>query len=1139
MAAMAPMAPMTASEMNLRTLTVGAPRTGAVRTWTRLLLLVFFPLLVLSSAAPTASAQVGKPGTTTVVPDQFLRRWDPVTVFFAAPTGPAAGGPEDAPARYVKLEPAQPGAFTWLDARTLQFRPAEPWPPLAAVTREGRGQELPPGDAAGRADREPAGERRRRPAAARGDRPHLSEPMRRGGAGAGARDRASSAARARRGRHAARCSRQDFEVKSVERASPGDAASYVLRLRQPIPLGRKVFVRFRLRSARRRGRGGERRCGRSRRSHGERAHLRDRRAVPRRALRLPPDAAAGGARAARATPSEQALACEEGDPAIVVEFNSPLESLRRGSGRSPARNFVRISPAVANLAFTLAGKRLEARGEFARETAYRLTLAPAPLRDQSGRTLDLAGTNELTLSFARPAPYLHWAPPRGSSSATGPKMVPVAGPRRRAARPAPAPDRPARPLVLAVPRASSRSRREPAAAGPGRAAAAVHAAPTRDLARRPRAADRRARLARRFGAGRPAAAPRRRAGPRSASISRRISPASPAPGRRAPTSSACAAWLEALATRNAPSAGRAQLDASAGDRPRAHHARGAGADGLRRDLARHRPAARRRGGAVEGSERRGTSRRRLGDALPRHDRRRRPARLGGARGHVRGRPCAARSGGSSSPRRRPAGARPRSRPPTASPTTAGRRPAEPGCSGRRRSSTGAASGRRAWRTSSSSGRSTGPAEPVHIKGVPAHSATRGISRPLTGDGMLVVEGPGDLVWRYPRDRRTTSGSFYWKFDEQDLPTGTYRVHFEFPRQRARTRAAPRASARRPTGCRSFEVRLDAPERAALDRAFDVDLTATYYAGGRVAARPVAWRVTQFPYEWTPKARTGFFFSSDARFSRDRPLRVDAGARAAATRPTRSGSAKLDAQPGGRADRPAAHLRRRGDGGRRRRPDGDRDALGRRPAAVRARPQGAALPRARDRRRTAAPAASWCVGPDDQPIAGQEVTVRLIQRQWHALSARQRLLRRRGPLRHRSGGREGLERQVDERRRRAQAIELELPEAGVYVVELEAHDRLGRAQTVAVDLFAGGGEPVAWAKPASRGLPGHPRQGEATSPATARGWCCRARSRAARRWPWSKRRTATATPGCRCAAARRRSSCRSKATGRRACRCTSC
>src|SRR5262249_55574054 len=49
----------------------------------------------------------------------------------ASDQGPAGGGPEDHPERFVTLSPAHPGAFTWLDARTLQFHPAEPWPPLS------------------------------------------------------------------------------------------------------------------------------------------------------------------------------------------------------------------------------------------------------------------------------------------------------------------------------------------------------------------------------------------------------------------------------------------------------------------------------------------------------------------------------------------------------------------------------------------------------------------------------------------------------------------------------------------------------------------------------------------------------------------------------------------------------------------------------------------------------------------------------------------------------------------------------------------------------------------------------------------------------------------------------------------------
>jgi hypothetical protein len=40
---------------------------------------------------------------------------------------------------------------------------------------------------------------------------------------------------------------------------------------------------------------------------------------------------------------------------------------------------------------------------------------------------------------------------------------------------------------------------------------------------------------------------------------------------------------------------------------------------------------------------------------------------------------------------------------------------------------------------------------------------------------------------------------------------------------------------------------------------------------------------------------------------------------------------------------------------------------------------------------------------------------------------------------------------------------------VYVVELEARDRLERSQVVSVDLYAGGEEPVAWQKPTAQGV----------------------------------------------------------------------
>src|SRR6185503_13154042 len=66
---------------------------------------------------------------------------------------------------------------------------------------------------------------------------------------------------------------------------------------------------------------------------------------------------------------------------------------------------------------------------------------------------------------------------------------------------------------------------------------------------------------------------------------------------------------------------------------------------------------------------------------------------------------------------------------------------------------------------------------------------------------------------------------------------------------------------------TFEVALHAPDQASLDRDFEVSLTASYYAGGKVGGQPVAWRVTQFPYAWTPSKREGFVYSTDERYSR--------------------------------------------------------------------------------------------------------------------------------------------------------------------------------------------------------------------------------------------------------------------------------
>ena len=134
---------------------------------------------------------------------------------------------------------------------------------------------------------------------------------------------------------------------------------------------------------------------------------------------------------------------------------------------------------------------------------------------------------------------------------------------------------------------------------------------------------------------------------------------------------------------------------------------------------------------------------------------------------------------------------------------------------------------------------------------------------MTGEGWLVVEGPGDLAWRYPVTL-TAAGSFYHKFTEKDLPTGIFTAHYED--QKRENRYGSVAFSVEAYRIPLFEVLLHGPDKASLDKPFEVALTATYYAGGRVAAQPVHWRVTQFPSSLAPKKREGFLYSSDARFS---------------------------------------------------------------------------------------------------------------------------------------------------------------------------------------------------------------------------------------------------------------------------------
>ncbi len=978
-------------------------------------------LLVLALGAGLAAAapptRPAKARGTTVVPDDFLRRWDPVTIFFDRDRGAAAGGPEDDPTRLVTLTPAHPGAYTWLDARTLQFKPAEPWPPLRRFTWAVKGGErvrlatlmAPP-----RAT-EPADGREGLDAveAVTLTFPEPLDPA----------DLAKAVTLELRplpgiGDEDARwLNLDDFEIKVMERQTRSAPATYVLALHQPIPLGTRVLVHFRL----------------SLDSTDESfSQVSFRTAEPFRAVGF-------GCRANRypITPQgsrytvDQAIRCRSDERAVVVDFSAEVDPAELDA--ILGRNLVRLSPSVANLTYEVAGKRLTVGGDFARETEYRVAIEPVTLHDRQRRPLDMHGASELYLYFPSEPAYLRWGAAEGLVERHGPQQFPVLGRGNEELDLRLHPVDPFDPSFWPFPEQPvvlDESLRPP---GPGeepepwtslgtlinpqqlaRQISALGSPPVSTLVDLPL---RREGGAARFGldlAG------------YLAEVRGEGRPGTYLAGLRRLGKSTERAWVRvqvsdlALTTVEEPDRVVFAVTSLKTGRPIPG--------------ARVRVRTRQEKPCFEGTT--GADGRLVWTVLPCKDQVRRIEVVSGDDVLTL------------DPRRAPDVYRDNhwaeSRETWLQWTQYDHDRRGPGAVVLAHLFTE----RPVYR----------PEEPVHVKGY-LRTREAGRLKPVTGDGFLVIDGPGDLEWRIPLTLGPR-GSFYHLFDEEKLPTGSYTARFE-PRHHPRPRSGTVTFRKEAYRLPRFEVQLHGPEHPTLDEAFEVELTATYYAGGQVSERPVRWRVTQFPYTWRPRARKGFYYSSDGRYSRTGRFE---------SRPAiekedvtdENGAAKLLLNP---ALEPTAQPRIYVV---------EATVVGADDQTVTATQQlvalppfllGLKVPRYLERAEAIEPEVI-VVGPGDELLEGQEVTVRLLHRQWHShLRA--------------SDFSDGVARYVtdvvdepvleEKLSSGAEPVKLRLPieEAGVYLVEIESRDRLGRIQVVAVDLYAGGEEPVGWAKPSTQ------------------------------------------------------------------------
>ncbi len=1044
-------------------------------------LLLTFLLLsvpVLAQDQDTGPA-VQQPAGTIIVPDKFLRRWDPVTVFFNHNIG-IPGQPEDAPAHLVTMSPPQPGAWTWLDGRTLQFRPAEPWPPLSQFVFTVQGQSvklsrlLDPTVSTAPANGTVNLEQMKTLTLV------FAEPLDVKKL-AGMLDIAISPLPGLDPAQAQHLTPADFDIKTMERAARGDNASYIVEFHQPIPDGMHIGVDIGLSAV----------PGLA----GTVEHLDFATASPFRPTLLGcadervPLSAAGtiydktGALACTSSAPNNANA-DNGDNGQPMGDNAdnndnadnsapqqsgplpvttpkqpatgaPDAAVEPGAGATPlpprqvvvefsanpaaidpltARNFVRITPPVEGVETRVDGNDLKVTARFQTGTLYQIALQPVPMHDISGRPLTMTGGSAVWVYWPPEQNFLSLSASSGIVERYGPQMIPLAGrgytqadvriqqidPLDRSFWPFPSGpvatndnDRPPAPGEQATPW----SKPDPIDTGTLQSEIAGLGSPAiSTLAPLPLTA----------------LGPSARFGldleEKFARMAGRHNPGTYLIGVRALDQPGSRSWMRlqvtdlSLTTVEEEKAVRFTVTSLSTAQPVA----GAKVevDGLvRGNWSILTSGSTDSDGAYVwhvGDHDRGALTRIViakdDDTLV-VDPNQPPDRYTAAGWSQQNGGWLGWTSEADLSTRHPA------------PQTLCHIFTE----------------RPIYR----------PGDPVHIK-VFLRQLADGLLTPggQSANVQLIVTGPNpDDKWQYDVTP-DAGGNWDYLFDEETTDTGTYEAELDVNGTECAHVLFIKNAYRLPR----FQITMNGPDRLALDTPAKVGMTARYYAGGPAGGRPVRFRVTSFPYEFAPDARPGFMYATNALFQPDFGAQASAAVESQTTTDA-EGRAFVTVDP----TQEASNAPRRyvveatvtGDDDKTVTNTQDVLAL---PSFVLALQAPRYLPSA-----ASIPIQTLMVDAKGNPLAGRPMTLRLLRRQWSSILQASDFTNGQAKYQTVVVDEKLIERTVTSG---TDAAKLNLPidKAGVYIVQLEAADALGRLQTVSVDLFAAGANPVSWSRP---------------------------------------------------------------------------
>ncbi|MFA6507518.1 MAG: hypothetical protein WCT14_15565, partial [Treponemataceae bacterium] len=324
--------------------------------------------------------------------------------------------------------------------------------------------------------------------------------------------------------------------------------------------------------------------------------------------------------------------------------------------------------------------------------------------------------------------------------------------------------------------------------------------------------------------------------------------------------------------------------------------------------------------------------------------------------------------------------------------------------------------------------------------------------PYTGKELIAyVTGPDDRNWTFPLEQKEW-GLVSFDFKEKGIPTGEYQLSLGTrDGQVYSTVPFKILSYRIPL----FEVNLSGPEKVPLDKPFEVLLTANYYSGGRVTGEEVTWEIEQYPYSVRASSFPGFSFSTDERFSTGpRSEAAETGTRSAVL--DKEGAARLILDPrnerDGKARRYVITGTVRG---------ADRQAVVQAKNVYALPPFSVGLKTERlVKGKLTVEGEFLAMDHEEKPLAGKDMTVRLIQRQWHSYIAETDFTT--GEAKYVS---ESVDVPVAEKALNSgdapKKLSFDVKEPGVYIMEVSARDYLGRRILASSDLFVSAEGQVSW------------------------------------------------------------------------------